>query len=279
MSSEHRPVLFWQQPTLGWIAGCRRRGSGHTAAGTACQDHGVARLVRIDFTRLGGCALAVADGHGGRRYDRSAVGARIATRLAIQLLRRLCRTTDRDNLAGRLAEEFPRRLLRQWRRQVLRDAAERGEPPSGQVERYGTTLIVGLCTDSLCLAGQIGDGEALLLRRQGMRRLIDPDLSTLGLTTHSLCEPGARHHWRTFAGPPLQPGEILLLATDGLADSFAGDDQLARFADDLWQRLETYGPSRVAPHLPDWLDRLSCDGSGDDITILMASPAAAGGRR
>ena len=276
MSSEHRPVLFWQQPALGWIAGCRRRGSSHAAAGTACQDHGVARLVRLDG-RPAGCALAVADGHGGRRHDRSAVGARIAARLATQMLRRMCRTTGSDDLAERLKEEFPRRLFRQWRRLVRRDAAARGDPASRSVERYGTTLIVGLCTESQCLAGQIGDGEALLLRRQGMRRLIDPDLSTLGLTTHSLCEPRAQHHWRVSALPPLLPGDILLLATDGLADSFAGEDQLARFADDLWQRFDAFGPSQVAPHLPAWLDRLSRDGSGDDITVLMASPAAAEG--
>lgn len=232
----------------------------------------MAKLIHPDG--VVGCAMAVADGHGGRRHDRSAVGARIATRLATLLLRRLCRSADDDSLAGCFRDDFPRWMVRQWRRRVLDDAATPGEPPSAIVDRYGTTLIVGLCTAKSCLVGQIGDGEALLLRRTGMVRLIEPDLTTVGLATHSLCQRAAHRYWRIHAGRALEPGDILLLATDGFADSFASEGDLNRFADDLWQRCDAFGPSRVASCLPGWLDRLSRDGSGDDITLMMASPWA-----
>ena len=274
-SNKLRPVLFWTRRETGWVAGCRRRGHGHIIAAADCQDHGVARLIHLDGN-LAGYALAVADGHGGRRHDRSARGARIATRLATLLLRRLSRGADDASLVRRFRDDFPKRLARQWRRQVLDDALSSGDPPAGAVERYGTTIVVGLFTERLCLAGQIGDGDALLLRRDGMRRLVDPDQSTIGLATHSLCEPAAHRHWRMSAAHPPRAGDILLLATDGFADSFATADDVTRFSDDLWQRISCFGASRVAGELPVWLDRLSHDGSGDDITVMMASLAPDG---
>lgn len=230
----------------------------------------MARLVHLDGS-IAGYVVAVADGHGASRHDRSARGARIATCLATLLLRRLCCGNDEAALVRRFRDDFPKRLVRQWRRQVLDDALASGDPPAGAVERYGTTLVVGLRTERLCLAGQIGDGDALVLRPGGMRRLIDPDLTTIGLATHSLCEPAAHRHWRVSAGDPPQAGDILFLATDGFADSFATGSDVARFNDDLWQRIASFGASRVAGELPAWLDRLSRDGSGDDITVMMAS--------
>ena len=62
-----------------------------------------------------------------------------------------------------------------------------------------------------------------------------------------------------------------MLATDGYANSFAEDADFEQVAKDLYAAIQQDGPSAVAGHLPDWLEATSKGGSGDDISVVIAT--------
>ena len=68
-----------------------------------------------------------------------------------------------------------------------------------------------------------------------------------------------------------RPPVFVMLATDGYANSFADDSDFKQVAKDLYAAIQQDGPPTVAGHLPDWLEATSKGGSGDDISVVIAS--------
>ena len=272
-----------------WLLGARRRGASHALSGKPCQDAFQARIV----WRGGqphGVALVVADGHGSERHDRSDTGARLAAGCGVDLLRAKLRimwaaddTAARTSIPRWFREEYPRILVRKWREAVLSDSRQRQSAASDlpcavpctpkeqdTFERYGTTVIVGLLTANSCMVGQIGDGDAVLLRETGPEELTKPDQAMVGTSTWSLCSLTPDRYWQVQS-VPASASDILMLSTDGLSDSFADRQGFLAFGRDLFRLLNQDGRQEIKRLLPQWLDVYSRDGSGDDITVGLAS--------
>ena len=62
-----------------------------------------------------------------------------------------------------------------------------------------------------------------------------------------------------------------MLATDGYANSFADNSAFEQVAKDIYGALQQDGSTAVADLLPDWLKQTSEAGSGDDISVVIAS--------
>ncbi len=266
--------------TLGWTFACSRRGSSHGRTGKPCQD---AYAVWSGSAAGAPClAMAVADGHGDDRHDLSHFGSALAVRAAIEELIALsnCYALERKwaQLKASFKTDFPRRLARRWREAVLTDYRQRaevaGDPLDSDAEgalliRHGTTLIVALLAGDVLLLGQIGDGDVVLVKDGGDVEcpLGDKPL-VVGGETESLSSAESPRLWRTTALE--QTGGLLLLATDGLRNAFADDDQWYAFARSLCHRIHEFGVLPVASALPSWLDHYSEKASGDDITLAVA---------
>ena len=100
-----------------------------------------------------------------------------------------------------------------------------------------------------------------------MDRPLPPDTRSFGNETASLCLPEA---WTEFRSRLLDTGELpalLLLATDGYANSYADDEEFRQVARDLLDAVMETGEETVADALPGWLAETSEGGSGDDITV------------
>jgi serine/threonine protein phosphatase PrpC len=261
----------------GWAFGYGLRGASHLRAGKICQD---AHII-LSGESPGGPYLvaAVADGHGDARYDRSEHGAHLAVRAALEeldgLLGRSGDTHPAASVARGFREEFPQSVSDRWR-DLVRDHAgmDSGEGNQdvgpGQYSRYGTTLLAALAWKDLLFLGQLGDGD-ILLKSPGrdLERVFPPDTATVGCETQSLSSEFAPSLWRVDVRP-LTGGERLILATDGLSDSFAGERDFLTFAGDLLDRCDRYPFGAVATELPGWLLRCSEGGSGDDISLVVA---------
>ena len=255
-------------------------GAAHVRAGKPNQD-AAAWWAGEDGTVV----LAVADGHGGEAYSRSDRGARFAVEAAIEVCRdladRLAPLAIRDGaLRGRLGEELAREIVRRWQRRVEEDRAgddgEGAEPrtrrrpaPSESTRAYGTTLIAALTVGAeLVLVLQCGDGDVLAVALDGtVERPVPADERSFGNETASLCLPEA---WTEFRCRLLDADELpalLLLATDGYANSYAGDEAFREVARDLYRAVTEDGEEAVAAALPGWLAETSAGGSGDDITV------------
>jgi serine/threonine protein phosphatase PrpC len=229
----------------------------------------------------------LADGHGDDRHDRSRIGAALAVRAAVEeLLDLLTQCGEGDGLQQLIQafrNDFPHSVGKRWRDCVRADASRQQREGSARAQvddaiwtRYGTTLLAAMAVGSAVVVGQIGDGTAVLVPADGEPEVLleagGPDASV----TDSLCERGADRLWQ-FAVRDRPESGLLLLGTDGLANAFVDRSQLLAFARSLGQRIEEYGPARVAASLPGWLDQYSEQASGDDITlaVLVIQPESA----
>lgn len=279
-----------------WQAlGCSVRGASHVRDGLPNQD---AMLLDGEAS---GVVAAVADGHGGARHFRSADGARLAVAAAHEALLALAETFQRSDAAERArvaAVELPLRIVTRWIEltqqhlagQPISDAewaaliASEGDDALAAVRAdpllaYGATLIAALVLPGCRVLTQLGDGDLIAVDGEGhTTRPVPRDERLGGNITTSICRPGAEADFRSIvldAGDPATPA-LLLLATDGYANSFRSDADFLQVGSDFLALLRQHGAGAVEQQLEGILGHASTHGSGDDITLAMlVAPQAA----
>ena len=70
--------------------------------------------------------------------------------------------------------------------------------------------------------------------------------------------------FQTLAGAP---PALILAATDGYANAYRDEASFRQVAGDFWTLLRDEGEAAVQPHLTEWLNEASQQGSGDDISV------------
>jgi len=264
-----------------WRAlGASRRGAAHVRSGLPNQD----ALLLPDLGSEPPWILALADGHGSPKSFRSDRGALLAVNTAAAVCRRLpC-----DPAGARLsaikhwAEDYlSREIVRCWRTAVDEDMAARplvaaegapsglASPEGGHYLAYGATLLVVMVTATFILYWQLGDGDILTVTDDGVvSRPLPPDEKLFGNETTSLCADRswqeARTAFQVLAGAP---PALILAASDGYANSYRDEAGFLRVGSDLLTLIRTDGLEAVAANLSDWLDEISRQGSGDDVTL------------
>jgi len=265
---------------LGWAVGCSSTGASHIRGQKPCQD---AYALWSSSSAASPCLIAaVADGHGESQYDHSQFGASIAVCAAVHELVTplpdLALFDDITAINNAFFHSFPLRMTERWRNEIHDDVIRRFgvQPPDltqeeATIRRYGTTLLVARISSRLMMFAKIGDGDIVLLRPDGRIEFPLPiEPLFVGTATYSLASREAATLWQT-AVLPRGDGGLLILATDGLSDSFGGSEnsEFHVFLRSLRDRLTEYGIEKVAASLPHWLSSYSDQGSGDDITLVM----------
>ena len=135
---------------------------------------------------------------------------------------------------------------------------------------YGATLLAAAATDRVLLYLQLGDGEILSVTAQGTTtRPLPPDDRLIANQTTSLCQPEA---WRDFRSAWVTNGalpSLVLLSTDGYANSFRSDEDFLKIGQDYLEIIREQGISSLAEELPAILTEATQQGSGDDITLAI----------
>lgn len=244
--------------------------------------------------------LSVSDGHGSPRNFRSDVGAQFAVAEVTNLMRELLLAGQPDpsrlSTIKRTAEErLPGEIIRRWRAAVARhlkdnpiteaelETLEKRRDPKARraIEKdphiaYGATLLSVLVTSGFILYLQLGDGDILTVADNGeVTRPMTRDPRLMANETTSLCMDEA---WRevqikfqALYGP--HPA-LILLSTDGYANSFVNDAAFLKVGSDILDILRTDGLESVEQNLSGWLQDASAAGSGDDITMGIVFPEA-----
>jgi serine/threonine protein phosphatase PrpC len=236
--------------------------------------------------------LAVADGHGSAKYFRSHVGAEKAVESAAWLIQDLLDgQPDLTNLSAikRTAEDrLPVEIVRRWREAVsahlaqsplTRDELDALEQQDGAAARqtvvdnptlvYGATVLAVLVAETFILYLQLGDGDILSIAQDGeITRPLERDARLFANATTSLVSTDA---WRDiqvrFQVLVDPPPAVILLATDGYANSFVNEAAFLQVGTDILALIRDEGLEAVQGNLAPWLNEASQAGSGDDITL------------
>ena len=301
-----------QEQLPAWSAPLHRSrpGAAHQRQRIPCQDSTLS-AVATSADGVSVQLMAVADGHGGRRYWLSHVGSALACRIAIATatdelgkldLRPTLTQVGRSKLLTWLGQDLPRHIVAAWREAVADDWRKRQSESSAPTSTlggnqsvdetfstvtYGTTLGLVLLTPHWWGHTGLGDWDLVLLRGETMALLVSEEEAhgRPGETTDSLCLPTAARRFAARSGlhPLSSEGAdlALVLSTDGVRKSCAADtDHLAlcAFLASEASRLIADGQVGETDQLDASLDHISRDGSGDDVSVAVSLLRSAGGR-
>ena len=256
-----------QSPAEWRIFGASIQGALHGNAGMPNQDVWDHWLDAASSS----AAVAVADGHGAARHFRSDIGARAAVDAALAALKQFAAlggTPDQSQLQA-ISVDIERRWNEIVARHISNNPMETSEMPA---IAYGSTLLAALLTPRYLALWQIGDGDIVCVDAAGTATLPVPaDPTLIGSRTTSLCQPNA---WRAFrtqlvTGLPV----IVLLSTDGYANSFRSETDFLKIGPD-YLRLLQEDPADLRTQLPQLLADSSLHGSGDDTTLAILERVA-----
>lgn len=251
------------------------RGSSHSLSDTVNQD-------AIQVTTAGSMRIvALADGHGGAQHVRSDRGARMAVEAACQAAPQFFGPDCVGALAlAGAARSFVDSMVRQWREQVLYDAAH--HPFSGPevacmagadpLTAYGSTVLVAIARPGDLTLCQLGDGDiAAMLEDGDVVRPVPGDGRLVANQTTSLCLPSADQDFRVVAlDLAAWRVSLVVLSTDGYGNAFADSawerEALAGFR----QHLDDHGLDFVNANLESWIGESAAVG-GDDVTVALLS--------
>ncbi|MGH9941512.1 MAG: PP2C family serine/threonine-protein phosphatase [Pyrinomonadaceae bacterium] len=279
-----------QENTTEWrIIGETVPGASHLRAGIPNQD---AILQLRESGRSLPLVLSVSDGHGSNKCFRSDRGSRFAVRRAAQLV-----TEFLDERRGRFdlaeiessgKEWLPREFVRRWREAVEADLKSRpfSEEEFGRLEHkenararklvetnpllaYGATSLTVAVEESFILYLQLGDGDILNVSAAGeVTKALPADERLFANETTSLCSTDAERDFRfrlqQFSG---ERPAIILLTTDGYANSFSNEEGFLKVGRDLLEMLRSDGFDFVNENVKGWLEEATRAGSGDDSTL------------
>lgn len=267
-------------------------GASHLRAGIPNQD---ALLQLRESGRGLPLVVSVSDGHGSNKCFRSHRGSRYAVRLAAQLvaefLDELPRPAEAAAVEARLKEHVPRGFVGRWREAVEADlrarpfteeelkalAGKDGERARKLVEEnpliaYGATSLTVAVEESFILYLQLGDGEILNVSEAGeVSKALPADSRLFANETTSLCTPDAAENFRARVLPldGASAPALVILSTDGYANSFADEAGFLRVGSDLLEMMRADGLDPVNASLKGWLEEATSAGSGDDTTLAV----------
>lgn len=223
----------------------RKTGLRHIRMFQPGQDNSKSKLVN------GNAIIAVADGHGNQMHHMSETGSLLACESAIEVLQGVSSTLYTDAVYRR---RLSNHIAERWREKVLDDFRKRCNPqikPASEkhvYSIYGSTLIWAVSDNNNVIIGQIGDGAAIAVRKDGslLLPLGSPICSDI---TDSLCCNNADDLFRT-ASIPSADLDSVILCTDGLTNHFSELDGFYSYI-----KQTAYSPN---PSLPE---------TGDDSAI------------
>jgi serine/threonine protein phosphatase PrpC len=258
--------------------GCRVQGASHIREGKQCQDFFEIYSESTADDKI--IIIAVADGHGNKKYDLSRYGAEFAVKAAIEELKLIYHFSrgSKGQILKTLRSDFQTSILKRWREAIVSDIKIREEEfyktnlnNLEQVyKRYGTTLMAVLIAPEGIFMAQLGDGDILLVEANGKTEFPIPRAEELiANETYSMTSRDSTRLWKFQMYSTAEP-VLIMLSTDGLSNSFEDDSSFARFGVSLLHNINKFGIEKVAKEVPNFLNRASKNGSGDDITLAFA---------
>lgn len=280
------------------------QGESHKADNKPCQDASFSAVYD------NGLAMAiVCDGHGGERYFRSDVGARMATEVIHDAVKIFVENVDSSIFVGQpytaveaiTSEEIIKKqkpidkafrqlfssIIYQWNQRIAEHAAntaisewEQEHVPQKYLDElktsetfeklYGCTLMVYVQTPEYWFAFHLGDGKCVSFQQSPLWTMPIPwDERCFLNKTTSLCDSNAINEFRYCYEGDGTFPMAVFLGSDGMDDSFGEDPNLVNFYIQVVKMLVTEGRETTIKSIESDLPQLSKIGSKDDMSIAF----------
>jgi serine/threonine protein phosphatase PrpC len=177
-----------------------------------------------------------------------------------------------------------RKIDADWKRNVLKSNRSRRIKVNAEDKRilseksneaiwkmYGTTLLGMLIAPTFVFAYQLGDGDIVFSSNNKAGHVIIGDLM-LGTATHSLSSVDSWKRAKTNIYPAPNKDEACAfhISTDGFSNSYRDEQTFLATSLDYFKTLNEHGVDAVKSNIKAWLNETSKNGSGDDITVMLA---------
>lgn len=243
--------------------------------------------------------LSVADGLGSKKFFRAERGSRKAVESAIEIAKKMLSIfpPDQEWDTDLVRSHFCRVFVDNWVCLVKQDYLE--DPPA-EIDRrsnetfidnyygfpegaehdefrenilsafpYSTTSITLIATPTHIIVAQIGNGDVVMIESDGSVSRPFPDQGPdIGVET--LAMPAS---WDLFKiqirkiNPEVYPAAIFV-STDGYSDSYSDNRDFERYITEIWTDFfKTYDPQTIHDGIIPVLEKLTKEGSGDDISL------------
>ena len=238
--------------------------------------------------------MAISDGHGSPKSIRSQIGSRLAVENTLNVLKDFADDNRSENdlisIQALAKKEIPGRIENLWKQSVKEHMQEipfsmqeqetlhgngirTASDHSGEniLLAYGATLLGVLLTKTFVLYLQLGDGDILNVMPNGdVVRPIPGGDRFLGNETTSLCSDSSAREISILVQSTADTfAELILLSTDGYANSFCNEEEFLKVGPDLLTMIRCEGVEPVRRDIGEWLAETTRMGSGDDITLGM----------
>lgn len=256
---------------------CVVHGADHIAKNKICQD---AADFYID-KNYG--AAVVADGHGGEKYVRSDVGSKLAVQSAIDTISSFMK--DFEGFSKEISrhwqyiiERMQEQFLTRWSLAV--EAYHKEHPLTRKEETilredsviegdlytmYGSTVLIAVIARDFYYGMLVGDGGFVVVEQDGSVDIPIEDERSYANYCSSICSKNAIDAFRSFyrEGSPLS----MSVSTDGLIKSFGNEEDFKEYHVLITSMLTNM--DNCSQSLNKNLNKRTCDGSGDDISIAL----------
>lgn len=255
-------------------------GYSHIKAETECEDS--SGFYADDNMYI----CAVADGHGSKQYFRTKKGSSFAVDAAITSIKIFSADMSKEKLfknSDVLLKDLAKSILNKWLELVrldytatpfseeeLNDIPEKYKikyaDENNISHAYGTTLIAFVITKEYSFGLQLGDGKCIVLNSRG--EYISPipgdEKCQMNVTT-SLCDKNALQEFRFYLSD--KAPIAVFCGTDGIEDSYVGDEELIAFYKGVLTIFARYGYSVGVNEVREYLPILTKSGSMDDVSV------------
>lgn len=275
-------------------------GARHIQEDMPCQDYAVS-ICEKDFA-----AAIVCDGHGGKPFFRSDMGAKFAAEATIESIRRFAKSVDRTAFTGKAYQAFSASgksekgrdvhavvqlfrplfasIIKLWQDKIRQHILE--NPFTTEEEQcvpefyreyfdnmtiassaYGTTLVAYIQCKSFWFTFQIGDGALVIFQDEFCGMPIPLDPNCHDNITTSLCDPKALDEFRFYVDGSGTFPSIAFACTDGMQKCFKSDEKLGEYLFKMGRILELGTKEVLQEQMQTLLPKFSQLTSGDDISI------------
>lgn len=263
-----------------------KQGRAHIANNTVCQDYSLADNIDNDCQ-----VVCLADGHGGKEYIYSDVGAKIACELFVEMVRILKAGYEKAGVPDWTeylkTVKFKSAFVQMWRKKVIEDYERRAEkvsegklPDVKIIRRYGTTFLFAIRYRNKIVLGQLGDGAILMgfsadNAPEGNWQMFKRHGWKYNSATNSMASNNAEY---AFLIDSFERDNIvyLLLSTDGIYDCLDEGDAFFQYAQGLIGQIHDTGKLESPFSLDDETDVSQYTGDDCSVALMLFGDAATG---